>query len=102
MPKGLFQCDSIRAEYKWDEKKGRIPERYLITLSNVGEMEWDRGKDGIWIIGEGNSFELNTPVEACELGKKYWLELKEFDGIIDVQDTDDLYPDPDSQDPINM
>ncbi len=91
MPKGLFQCDSIRAEYKWDENKGRIPERYLITLSNVGEMEWDRGKDGIWIVGDGIFIELNTPVEACELGKKYWLELKEFDGIIDVEDKDGLY-----------
>ena len=95
MPKGLFQCDSIRAEYKWDEKKGRIPERYLITLPNVGEMEWDRGIDGIWIIGEVNSIELNTPGNACELGKKYWMELKEFDEIIDVPDTD-------HQDPINM
>ena len=102
MSKGLFQCDSIRAEYKWDENKGRIPDRYLITLSNVGEMEWDRGKDGIWIVGDGISIELNTPVEACELGKKYWLELKEFDGTIDVQDTDDLFEDPDSQAPVEM
>jgi hypothetical protein len=91
MSKGLFQCDSIRAEYKWDEKKGRVPDRYLITFSNVGEMEWDRGVEGIWLVGEGASFELSTPVNACELGKKYWLELKAFEGHIDVEDTDDAF-----------
>jgi hypothetical protein len=102
MPKGLFQCDSIRAEYKWDEKKGRISERYLITLSNVDEMEWDRGKDGIWISGEGNSIEMNTPVNARELGKKYWLELKEFDGVIDVQDNEGLFSGPAFEDTAQM
>ena len=65
-------------------------------------MEWDRGEDGIWIVGEGAAFELNTPVNACELGKKYWLELKEFEGHIDVEDKEDVFSGPAFDEPVDI